>query len=771
MKPLLTFVLLVWFIAPGVVSAQTSNTWTSARTNNLFLISNAGEQELRKAAVWLEVFHEAFGRLLSRSVVDSSVPTTVILFKDDASFIPFKPLYQGRPASVAGYFQPGRDVNYIVLSLERGQRSLFGAAFHEYVHLHVKDNAPNIPLWLNEGLAEFYGAFRVANGEAIFGSPHPHYLQLLRNRELLPLADLFSVAHNSPHYNEDEKSGVFYAQSWALVHYLMMGEGGRLRPQLSRFIGLLSAGVSVENAVQNAFNVSMETLEKQLRNYVFGNQFASQHISMGQGPNSYIPTQTARISEAEANYYLGDLLLHIGRIQDAEKYFLQAISLDPNLTSAHASLGLLRVQQNRLAEARKHLQRATTSPQTHLIHYYYAWVLSTERSGPNSTFAPEVTAIMREELRKAIKLAPKFADAYYLLAFINVVNSEQLEEAVKLVKQALALGGNKPSYSLMLAFAYLRQQDIESARPMFESLARQTSDSEVRVEAQRALESIESIDAKASRYQSSVSAIRPASSGVVPNGTVLTSTESTPGGTRGLETEEGKPIVSEGEQPSVEQIIGWWVEAIGGEKALRASTTRVAKGTIDVVGVSRGGSLEIYSKAPNKTLTMVTAEPLGQLKLGFNGRVGWEQSIRGFRILRGVELSALKRDSDYYSPATLHANYQTIKLLGKSRIGYVEVYVLELKPAMAIAERLYIDANTHFPIRLNATRTTSQGSLPVEIYFDDWRDVDGLKIPFRVTQRFPSLSLAFKIEEVQHDVPLNDAIFESPVRPRPVKRR
>ena len=259
MKPLFTSVLLVWFIASGVVSAQTSNTWTSARTNNLFLISNAGEEEMRKAAVWLEMFHEAFGRLLSRSVVDSSVPTTVILFKDDASFMPFKPLHQGKPANVAGYFQPGQDVNYVVFSLERGERSLFG-------------------------------------------------------------------------------------------------------------------------------------------------------ISTGRGPNSYIPTQTARLSEAEANYYLGDLLLHIRRIQDAEKYFLHAISLDPNLTSAHASLGLLRLQQNRLADARKHFQRATTSPQTHLIHYYYAWILSTERSGPNSTFAPEVTAIMREELRKAIKLAPKFAD-------------------------------------------------------------------------------------------------------------------------------------------------------------------------------------------------------------------------------------------------------------------------------------------------------------------------------------------------------------------------
>jgi len=181
--------------------------------------------------------------------------------------------------------------------------------------------------------------------------------------------------------------------------------------------------------------------------------------------------------------------------------------------------------------------------------------------------------------------------------------------------------------------------------------------------------------------------------------------------------------------------------------------------------------MEVYSKAPNKTLTIMKANPIGELKLGFNGRVGWEQSIRGFRLLKGGELDALRRDSDYYSPATLQANYRTIKLLGKSKIGYVEVYVLELKPVLGAPERLYIDANKHLPIRLNATRTTSQGSISAEIYFDDWREVDGLKMPFRVSQRFPQLSLVFNVARVEHNLSLDDSIFEVPARPSPVKRR
>ncbi|MGH9906724.1 MAG: hypothetical protein ACRD8U_14210, partial [Pyrinomonadaceae bacterium] len=127
-------------------TAQSSGKWRSIRTNNLFVVGNADEEDLRQVAVWLEFFHTTFAQLISRPVIDASVPTTVIIFRDDASFIPFKPIYQGKPVDLAGYFQAGLDMNYIALSLERGSGSTLKTAFHEYVHLHLRDNVPNAPL-------------------------------------------------------------------------------------------------------------------------------------------------------------------------------------------------------------------------------------------------------------------------------------------------------------------------------------------------------------------------------------------------------------------------------------------------------------------------------------------------------------------------------------------------------------------------------------------------------------------------------------------------
>ena len=229
------------------ITAQTRDGWRSVRTNHLFVIGNADPENLRRVAVWLEYFHAAFARLVSRNVIDSSVPTTVIVFRDDASFTPFKPVYNGRPASISGFFLPGDDVNYIVFSLDpRGDP--FATAFHEYVHLHVKDNVPGAPLWLNEGLAELYEALQFSGTDVIIGMPDHNYLYTLRQAEMLPLKTLFSIGTNSPHYNERDKAGIFYGESWALVHYLMFGDRAR-GDQFKRFLQRVANGDDAAKAI------------------------------------------------------------------------------------------------------------------------------------------------------------------------------------------------------------------------------------------------------------------------------------------------------------------------------------------------------------------------------------------------------------------------------------------------------------------------------------------------------------------------------------------
>ena len=160
---------------------QARDTWRSVRTNHLFVIGNADPENLRQVALWLEFFHGAFARLVSRRALDSSVPTTVIVFRDEVSFLPFKPLYQGRPTNVSGYFQPGDDMNYIAISLNSGDRDPFATAFHEYVHLHLKKFHRH-PVVAKRRSCRVHGSLQFS-AVNIAGSAHRPFIRLLRNRD------------------------------------------------------------------------------------------------------------------------------------------------------------------------------------------------------------------------------------------------------------------------------------------------------------------------------------------------------------------------------------------------------------------------------------------------------------------------------------------------------------------------------------------------------------------------------------------------------------
>ena len=740
---------------------QTRDTWRSVRTNNMFVIGNADPEKLRQVAVWLEFFHRSFARLISRNVIDSSVPTTVIVFRDEATFRPFKPIYQGRVANVSGYFQPGDDINYIAISLDERDRDPFGTAFHEYVHLHLKDNIPGAPLWLNEGLAELYGSLQFSGNDALLGAPIPYYIQHLRGEGLLPLKTLFSVGFDSPHYNEDDKTGIFYGESWALVHYLMLRDSGR-QEQFKRFLQQISSGTEVTKAIESSFGVSIATLEEELRSYVRNGNLTPLRLAASDNPqtsSSYTAMQRSTLSEGEANYYLGDLLLHGGRDTDAERYLKQAIALDPGFTPSYASLGLLYVNQRRYAEAKQYLQKATASPQSANIHYLHAYVLSRENitaDGRVSSYSPENAALMREQLLRAIKLDPHYAPAPYLLAIVDLVRNERLDEAVEMAQKARQLEPSKTGYALLLAQIYLRRSDTVAARQILEPLVRD-SDQSVRNEAKELLQSLSENRAGTNPSRSAPSTVN---TSMVAEPVTSGKSRMLGGESGSVAINDGRTVSASGSLPSVDDVLAKYLDAIGGAARIDAVKSRVVKGTVDVVGVSRGGKFETYTQAPNKIASLTEAHPMGSLRDGFNGQTGWSRTAAGLRILKKDEVAAMQRTGDFYGQLKLKAAYAKITLAGTSKIGYREVYVLDMQAATGAAERLYLDTQTYLPVRSNVFFRLGNISGIIEMYYDDWREVDGIKYPFSVSASNSKATMVFTVQEVRHNVQIDPKVFE-----------
>jgi predicted Zn-dependent protease len=488
------FCLSLVVCSDAPVSAK--DTWTSVRSKNFLLVGNANEKEIRQVGIRLEQFREVFSRLFTSMKVNSPVPTTVVVFKNDESYRPFKP-----NAHTAGYFQPGSDVNYITLKLENDSRSEqdpYTIIFHEFTHLLVENTSGNVPTWFNEGLAEYYSTFSITDDQkVVLGKPIANHVYLLRDKKMLPLRTLFQVDHKSPYYNEREKQSIFYAQSWALLHYLMLANNGERMTQLATFVDLLTTGLTTEKAFEQAFATTFESMEKELRAYIQRDRYPIFSGSFSSKVGYETEMQAAPITEAEAQAYLGDLLLHSNR-SESEVYLQKALALDPNLAMAHASLGMLRVRQGKSAEARKSLERAVAAnSQNYLIHYYYAYALSREGNADMETvmaFTPESAAKMRSELKLAINLRPDFPESYSLLAFVNLVTDTEVDESLEMLKRALAASPGRNDLVFMMAQLYMRKEDFKTARQLIEKLRGDNNEPEMRQRAQSLLAQLVAVE-------------------------------------------------------------------------------------------------------------------------------------------------------------------------------------------------------------------------------------------------------------------------------------
>jgi len=154
--------------------AVPKDSWTTVKSTNFFLIGNASQKDIVDVATKLEQFRDVFTRLFPAMKFNSPVPTTVVVFKNDSSYRPFKP-----SPNLAGYFQPGTDVNYITLTADRTSEQPFRVIFHEYVHQLVNNTLGDQPAWFNEGLAEYYSTFTIDKDQIIkLGLVVPEHLEL-----------------------------------------------------------------------------------------------------------------------------------------------------------------------------------------------------------------------------------------------------------------------------------------------------------------------------------------------------------------------------------------------------------------------------------------------------------------------------------------------------------------------------------------------------------------------------------------------------------------
>jgi carboxyl-terminal processing protease len=217
--------------------------------------------------------------------------------------------------------------------------------------------------------------------------------------------------------------------------------------------------------------------------------------------------------------------------------------------------------------------------------------------------------------------------------------------------------------------------------------------------------------------------------------------------------EGNKPQPAEGVKEAggvaaeVEPILERYAEAAGLKRAEGARlSTRVSKGRIEgaYAGMKVSGTVEVLEKAPDKFVALVNVDGLGVIRRGFTGEYGYMQiPLFGFRRVEGAELSELRLEARWAWADDLRRLYPSMRLKGKDDVGGAEAHVVEATTPSGARTTLYFDARTGLLVRRDKT------------YFEDFREVDGRLLPFRVRDDFSVITY----DEVKHNATVEDARF------------
>lgn len=444
--------------ATAATAAEKPQVWIEVRSPHFIVVSNAGEKQARRAADQFEQIRAVFKKALPRARVDPGQDVIILAVKDEKSLKALLPAYwetKGR-MHPAGVFQRGPEKHYVALRLDTYGDNSYHVVYHEYVHLLTSLNFQWLPVWLNEGFADFYANSQLGGKEVGLGRPSEGHLRLLQTNRLLPLAALFAADHTSPYYNEENKASIFYAQSWALTHYFLLREGKKRTTELDTYLAMVQSGMDAAEATTRAFG-DLKQLEKKLEAYVGQAQFY--YMTMKPPADADEKTYAARqLPPAESAAVRGDFHMHTNRPKEARALLDEALRLDRKLALAHEAMGFLHFREGKTDEALRWFEQATElDSRSYLAHYYHAMLLA------QRIREEETRERMEKDLRRTIELKPDFAPAYATLAGISASRGGDATEALALARKATELEPGNHSFQIALAHVLLQLDQTEEA--------------------------------------------------------------------------------------------------------------------------------------------------------------------------------------------------------------------------------------------------------------------------------------------------------------------
>ncbi len=473
--------------------------WVEVRTPHFVVTSDARRGRVRDVTLELERMVSALAQVVPLAP-RSHLPTAVYLFASDSEFEDYCGATAGRScAGLSGLFLPGQYGDYLLVSGGRSQE-VRGIACHELTHAFLRNSSAYLPVWLNEGMAEFWSSFSVVGKDVRIGRPDEQHLALLRTQGLLPLASVLAVTYESPEYNLPSRRPAFYAQAWLLTHYLLLGKPDG-RAMLGQYLARLQAGEAQEEAFRAAFGESSEQLNKDLYGYLQRSRMAAMELPVAKLAVAE-PGAPRPLPRDEVLVRLAQPIFDCPRCdpQACRPLLDEARRLNPRSPLAGAFLAALLAKAGSSREAATVFQGIADRPTAQLLPLVLAEDFLVQQgmaqAARGAAADPARVVQARDLAHAALAIEPKYVPALIGLGTSYLIApADDPAPGIRALERALDLDSSRADAAVTLAQLLARSDQPARAHEVVQRFVANSPDPRVRAQVPELLATVASATA------------------------------------------------------------------------------------------------------------------------------------------------------------------------------------------------------------------------------------------------------------------------------------
>ncbi|MBO0911929.1 MAG: tetratricopeptide repeat protein [Acidobacteria bacterium] len=463
---LAAWAVLLFSTAISAHASDPTQNWVEVRSPHFRVVTNAGEREGRRVAAQFEQMRRLFEKAFRNVRVDFGKPTIIFALKNENSLKMFMPGYglNKNATHLAGMYHPTPDMNFAMIRTDATGSGVnpYHALYHEYTHAILRLNFRGLPLWLEEGLAEFYGNTTFERNQATYGSIDRNQLRTLQQGRLIPISTLVTADQSSPLYNRQEHAGLFYSESWALVHFFSVAPGVRDQQLINKFLSTLDETDDPVEAANQTFG-DLTRLGQRLEEYARQLEFVAIRLPL-EADGEEKGFRARRLEPAEVLVEQANYLARSGYREQAVNALDQALAQNPKLPAIHESLGYCHYVESAFDDAAKEFDRAIALDPSDALAFFYKANILLRRRGEGNDSIREI----QKDLEKAIALKPDFAPAHAFLSMAYSKSAATKPKAIQEAERATQLEPGNLAYLLDLGKALMANGRTEDARHVAE---------------------------------------------------------------------------------------------------------------------------------------------------------------------------------------------------------------------------------------------------------------------------------------------------------------